>query len=156
MEIEKKFLIKEEAINLEDYPYVTIEQGYISTKPVIRIRKKDQQYILTYKSSGFMIREEFEEDITKEQYDHLKKKLDYNLIEKRRYLVPLHGGLTAEVDVFGSHLNGLIMAEVEFSSEELANGFDPPSWFDQEVTLDPTFHNSYLCQLDHVHFLDNH
>lgn len=42
MEIEKKFLIDQSMIQLETYPFVTIEQGYICTDPVIRIRKKRQ------------------------------------------------------------------------------------------------------------------
>lgn len=154
MEIEKKFLIDQSMIQLEAYPFVTIEQGYICTDPVIRIRKKDKRYFITYKSSGLMVRQEFEETISEEQYKDLMKKIDFNLIRKRRYLVPISNDLTAEVDVFDHHLEGLVMAEVEFSSEEMANTFTPPLWFSQEVTFNPTFHNSHLCQESSTKFLN--
>ena len=29
-----------------------IEQGYLSTEPVVRIRRSDDEYYLTYKSKG--------------------------------------------------------------------------------------------------------
>ncbi len=154
MEIEKKFLINQSMIQLEEYPFETIAQGYICTDPVIRIRKKDEYYFITYKSSGMMVRQEFEEMISEEQYKGLKKKIDFNLIKKRRYLVPISKKLTAEVDVFEHHLEGLIMAEVEFSTEEKANAFTPPPWFNQEVTFNPTFHNSHLCQENNIQFLN--
>lgn len=153
MEIEKKFLIHKGKIQLKEYPFVTIEQGYICTDPVIRIRKKDDDYFITYKSSGLMVRQEFEEMISQEQYNNLKKKVDYHLIKKRRYLVPISHGLTAEVDVFDYHLEGLVMAEVEFSTEEMANAFKPPHWFRRDVTFNPLFHNSHLCQESNLHFL---
>ena len=57
MEIERKFLIKEMPSNLEDYPHRTLEQGYLCTGPVVRVRKDGERYELTYKSKGFMARE---------------------------------------------------------------------------------------------------
>lgn len=155
MEIEKKYLIKLSFKQISIYPCINIEQGYISTKPVIRIRKANDRYYLTYKSSGLMTREEHEEEISLNQYEHLKSKIDFNLITKKRYLVNLDNLLTVEIDVFTGKLNGLILAEVEFDSQESANNFRPPAWFTKEVTFNPRFQNCNLCKEYNTDFLKN-
>ena len=142
MEIERKFLIKE-LPDLSKYEYVDIEQGYLSTNPVVRIRKKNDKYVLTYKGSGLMSREELEAALTKESYEHLLEKIDGHAITKRRYLIPLEP-YTIELDVFYGHMEGLIMAEVEFPSVEEANNFNPPNWFGVDVTEDRRYHNSNM------------
>lgn len=50
MEIERKYLVKQLPENLGKYPHFVIEQGYLCTEPTIRIRRKNNDYILTYKS----------------------------------------------------------------------------------------------------------
>ncbi|SDB25409.1 CYTH domain-containing protein [Pseudobutyrivibrio sp. YE44] len=142
MEIERKFLIKE-LPDLSKYEYVDIEQGYLSTNPVVRIRKKNDKYILTYKGSGLMAREEIEASLTKEAYQHLLEKIDGHAITKRRYLIPFEP-YTIELDVFEGHKKGLIMAEVEFPSLEEANAFVAPDWFGDDVTEDRSYHNSNM------------
>ncbi|GMQ62302.1 CYTH domain-containing protein [Vallitalea maricola] len=154
MEIEKKYLINIPFDKITRYPHINIEQGYICTNPVIRIRKTDESYYVTYKSSGLMVRQEFEDEISKEQYNTLKSKIDHNIISKKRYYIPLDKSLTVELDIFNDKLEGLIMAEVEFDSEESANNFTPPSWFVKEVTFDSRFHNSNLCKEENIRFLD--
>lgn len=149
MEIERKFLLKTLPDNLEDYPCRHIEQGYLSTDPVIRIRRQDEAYYLTYKSHGLMVREEYNLPLTKDAYEHLLPKIDGILIVKKRYLIPLapaYPDLTAELDIFDGELSSLILAEVEFSSEEDANKFIPPEWFDEDVTYSMDYHNSVLSQ----------
>ena len=89
MEIERKFLIRQLPEHLEQYPYLQIEQGYLSTNPVVRIRKQDDSYFLTYKSGGLMTREEYNLPLTAESYAHLRKKTDGLLITKKRYCIPL-------------------------------------------------------------------
>lgn len=144
MEIERKFLIKALPANLEDYPHHSIEQAYLSTEPVVRIRKSDDNYILTYKSKGFLSREEYNMPLTKESYFHLKEKADGNVISKKRYLIPYDSRLTIELDVFDEPFRKLVLAEVEFETEEEANHFIPPDWFDEDVTYSKEYHNSYL------------
>lgn len=56
MEIERKFLIKDLPKDLTSYPCSQIEQAYLNENPVLRIRRKDDDYILTYKSKGMMAR----------------------------------------------------------------------------------------------------
>lgn len=149
MEIEKKFLIqslKDVPGDISDYKYHDLEQGYLSTEPVVRVRKEDDTYYLTYKGSGMLVREEYNLPLTEESYEHLVKKADGIVIKKRRYLIPLDGGLTCELDVFHGKYEGLLLAEVEFSSEEEANAFVPPAWFDTEVTYDSRYHNSNMSK----------
>ena len=116
MEIERKFLIKRENLpeNLEQYPSKVIEQGYLCTEPVVRIRKSNDNYYLTYKSKGLLAREEYNLPLTKEAYEHLKPKADGIVISKVRYVIPEKDGLSIELDVFKAPYEGLLLAEVEF------------------------------------------
>ena len=70
------------------------------------------------------------------------------MIEKRRYSIPLPDGLTAELHVHEGHLAGFNYAEVEFSTEAEANGFEPPAWFGREVTEDARFSYGTLARED--------
>lgn len=146
MEIERKYLIRQIPENLEDYPCRKIEQGYLCTDPVVRIRRDNEKYELTYKSKGLMVREEYNLPLTREAYLHLHSKIDGRLIQKRRYMIPLPGGLTVELDLFDGDLSPLILAEVEFPDEAAAVSFAPPDWFGEDVTFSPKYHNSNLSR----------
>ena len=147
MEIERKFLLGTIPDNLYTYPCRKIEQGYLCTAPVVRIRKQDDEYYLTYKGKGKMVREEYNLPLTADAYAHLREKIDGILIRKTRYLVPLQNGLTAEVDVFEQPRPGFHLAEVEVDSIEEANAFTPPDWFGEDVTRDSQYHNSNMSGL---------
>ncbi|MCD7717298.1 MAG: CYTH domain-containing protein [Lachnospiraceae bacterium] len=144
MEIERKFLIKSLPSDLETFPCHQIEQAYLCTDPVIRIRRQDTNYILTYKGSGMMVREEYNLPLTAEAYAHLLPKADGNILTKKRYVIPLSGDLKAELDFFEGKFSGLQMAEVEFPDESAANSFILPDWFGEEVTWNPAYHNSNM------------
>jgi CYTH domain-containing protein len=144
MEIERKFLVKKLPANLKDYTSKTIEQGYLSTEPVVRVRKSNEKYTLTYKSKGFLSREEYNLPLTEASYYHLKEKVDGNIISKKRYLIPLGSNLTIELDVFNAPFDTLVVAEVEFATEEQAKSFIPPDWFGEDVTYSHEYQNSYL------------
>ena len=146
MEIERKFLIGN-IPDLSEYKYHEIEQAYLNTNPVVRIRKEDDTYYLTYKGKGFMAREEYNLPLNKESYEHLLKKADGNIISKRRYLIP-YDKYTIELDIFTGVFQGLVIAEVEFDSVDEANSFIGPDWFIEDVTSDKKYHNSYLSKLD--------
>ncbi len=146
MEIERKFLIKKLPEHLKDYPSQILEQAYLCTDPVVRVRQSDDSYTLTYKSRGLMSREEYNLPLTAESYKHLKAKADGNIIRKQRYRIPWDGNLTIELDVFAAPFEDLILAEVEFASEEEALAFLPPDWFGEEVTWSSEYHNSTLSQ----------
>lgn len=146
MEIERKFLLKELPEHLEQYPLRQLEQGYLCTGPVVRIRKDNDTYELTYKAKGMMVREEYNLPLTKEAYEHLREKIDGRLITKKRYMIPF-GSYTIELDVFEGDLAPLTLAEVEFPTEEEANRFVAPDWFAEDVTFSKLYHNSFLSKL---------
>ena len=56
MEIERKYLIHKLPDHLEAYPHRTLEQAYLCTEPVVRVRRDADDYILTYKSKGLMMK----------------------------------------------------------------------------------------------------
>lgn len=146
MEIERKYLVDTLPEELAKYPSHLIEQSYLCTKPVVRIRRQDNSYYLTYKSAGLLSREEYNLPLDEESYQHLLKKADGNIISKRRYKIPLSNGLTAELDEFSGIFKGLLLVEVEFESIEDANSFTPPAWFGKDVTMEGTYQNSYLSK----------
>lgn len=155
MEIERKFTIKQLPENLHSYECKVIEQGYLNTKPVVRIRKSNDDYYLTYKSkqgvqattSDVIINHEVELPLDQVSYEHLKTKIDGQLIAKRRYLIPLESGRTVELDVFEGHLKGLCFAEIEFPNKEEAESFELLPWFDADVSKDRRYGNGYLSKL---------
>ena len=146
MEIERKYLVKTLPQDLGQYPCRQIEQGYLCTDPVVRIRRSDDSYTLTYKGRGLMVREEYNLPLNAEAFAHLREKIDGILIQKRRFLIPLAEKYTIELDIFDGELSPLILAEVEFPSEEEANSFVPPEWFGEDVTFSTAYHNSTLSQ----------
>lgn len=151
MEIEKKFLVDELPADLSQYEVWDIEQCYLCTDPTIRIRKKNDSYILTYKShvpmsdTRLCVSEETELPLTKEAFEHLKAKCDGICITKTRYRIP-YEKWTIELDVFHGDYEGFYLAEVEFASIQESENFQPPAWFDREVSGDYHYSNSYLSQ----------
>ena len=160
MEIERKFTIKHLPENLAQYPCHIIEQAYLNTDPVVRIRRQDDEYYLTYKGRGLMVREEYNLPLNRDSYFHLREKADGNVITKKRYVIPISHptfmsddtgfidqiSLFVELDIFEAPFAPLIIAEVEFPDEAAANAFLPLDWFDQDVTNDPSYHNSTLSR----------
>ena len=147
MEIERKFLIKKLPDNLTSYKARKIEQSYLCTDTVVRVRRDNDDYYLTYKSKGMIVREEYNLPLTKEAYGHLLAKADGNIITKTRYEIPEKDNLTIELDVFEGKFDGLLLAEVEFASEEEALGYIPPEWFGEDVSNSTKYHNSTLSRL---------
>lgn len=160
MEIERKFLIKELPENLSSYQFLTLEQAYLCTDPVVRIRRQDQEYYLTYKGKGLMAREEYNLPLNEHAYQHLLEKADGSVISKKRYLIPITEpsfvegftipdqslNLKIELDIFDPPFAPLIIAEVEFPDKKTANAFLPPAWLAEDVTDDPAYHNSNLSR----------
>ena len=146
IEIERKFLIKGDF-----YPFAvkkdTIVQGYLcATKErTVRVRIKNECAFITIKGAsekkGFS-RMEFEYEIPYPDAVEILK-LCQSIIEKDRYYVP-EGKHTFEVDVFHGNNEGLIIAELELSSED--EQFNRPDWIGEEVTGDVRYYNSFLAE----------
>ena len=146
MEIERKFLVAQLPDNLDNYNCRSIEQGYLSTKPVVRVRRDNDDYYLTYKGSGMIAREEYNLPLTKDSYEHLIKKADGNIITKKRYEIPDGNGYTIELDIFEGAFNGTVIAEVEFNTIEEADNYIMPEFFTEDVTNNPEYHNSNMSK----------
>lgn len=157
MEIERKFTIRSLPEHLTEYPCKELEQGYLCTQPVVRVRKSlkngEAKYLLCYKSKLGMEKKEAgtaqvcrEEELplTKESYEILRSKADGRVITKTRYLIP-YRAYTIELDIFSGELAGLVFAEVEFPDEAAAAEFEPPEWFERDVTFDDRFKNNTLA-----------
>lgn len=157
MEIERKYLVRELPANLDSYPHVEIEQGYLCTSPTLRIRKAGDAYILTVKekvitdSSALHNREE-EFSLSADKYELLKAKCDGRMVSKTRYRIDLrrsegdgmYSNLVAELDIFHGHNEGLRLVEVEFPDTATADSFVKPDWFGVDVSKDKRYRNSAL------------
>jgi adenylate cyclase len=148
-EIEVKYLVKQPLRSLDGYRYESIRQGYIvalQNENTVRIRLKGDRYYLTIKGVGMMSRREVELELAREQFEELWPLTEGRRIEKTRYYIdwPPH---LIELDLFEGNLKGLVMAEVEFDTEEDVEQFVPPDWFDREVTWDSRYQNSNLAKL---------
>ncbi len=145
-EIERKFLVKYLPENLEQYKSLKIEQAYVSTKPTIRIRKQDDEFILTVKGKGKIKKIEHELNISEKEYNNLFEKIEGRVVKKTRYLIPIENGYTAELDVYHDYLDGLYTVEVEFDDMESCESFVKPDWFSTDVSEDKEYKNTSLSK----------
>jgi hypothetical protein len=146
IEIERKFLVKEIPDNLNNFEKTDMTQGYLNNAPVVRIRRENDDYVLTYKGSGLLSHSEYNLPLNEESFNHLLKKCDGIIISKTRYKIPIKNDLVAELDIFKGELESLTFVEVEFKSIDEAKSFIPPSWFGEDVTSDKRYHNSYISR----------
>ncbi len=145
VEIERKFLVPDPP-DLAETVADEIEQGYlaIGEDGEVRVRRKGEKLVLTAKRGTGLSRLEAEIELDRERFDELWPLTEGRRLHKRRHVVP-HGELRIEVDVYDGKLQGLVVAEIEFSSEEEARGFDPPAWLGEEVTGDRRYLNETLA-----------
>lgn len=155
MEIERKFLICRDRIpfDISVFPSKELKQGYILHSPALRIRKSNEEYILTYKDRGGLSREEINITLPEEAGEKLFTKCDGHIIDKTRYLIPAEAkdaatgrDLVIELDIFHGDFDSLCYAEVEFDSENSANSYTPPEWFGKDLTGIRGFSNSDLSK----------
>jgi CYTH domain-containing protein len=145
MEVERKFRLREPP-ELSGSDSDPIEQGYLAVgaEGEVRLRRKGDRTLLTAKRGAGLSRGEAEVEISPEQFDRLWPLTEGRRLRKRRHVLP-HDGLEIEVDVYEGDLEGLIVAEVEFDSEERARAFEPPAWLGDDVTGDERFLNENLA-----------
>ena len=145
VEVERKFLMSEPP-DLEGPAADEIEQGYlaIGADGEVRLRRKGDKLMLTAKRGSGLSRQEAEVELDRESFDELWPLTEGRRLHKRRSVLP-HGDLKIEVDVYDGDLKGLVVAEIEFPSEEEAKAFDPPGWLGEEVTGDHRYLNETLA-----------
>jgi adenylate cyclase len=146
MEVERKFLVGE-LPDLDGTESDEIEQGYLATGSdgEVRVRRKGDRLVLTAKRGSGLSRDEAEVELDQSSFDELWRLTEGRRLKKRRHILS-HGDLKVEVDVYGGDLQGLMVAEIEFPSEEDAKSFDPPDWLGEEVTGDHRYLNETLAK----------
>lgn len=147
-EIERKFLVKSDAFKAESASKTRITQGYLSSIPerTVRVRIKGEKGFLTIKGIGNesgASRYEWENEIPVDEVNQLLKICESGVIDKTRFNVK-SGKHTFEVDEFYGDNEGLVVAEVELSSED--ENFEKPSWVGEEVTGQVKYYNSMLMK----------
>lgn len=148
MEIERKWLTNGWPQGLEEQRRILMRQGYITTRPTVRIRSEASgdvtEYVLCFKGAAGpdgLAREEIETNIDLELFAKLEAFVGRPLIEKeqRRYALP--GGLTLEVNQVDRGQPGeFFYAEVEFPTKEAALAWQPGElgeYLSDEVTGKP-------------------
>ena len=167
-EIERKYAIKYLPNNIKITKIKDIEQAFIykDNNTHIRIRKitnrKEQtiNYIYTIKTKGDIQykdnsnigqKYEIENYISKEEYEDLMQKRISNIINKTRINVPIENGLIVEIDIYYDYLEGFLTAEIEFSSEEIAENFNKPDWLGKELGY-KELSNGKLSQMNKEQF----
>ena len=148
IEIERKFLVTSEAFKKEAFAQNRIAQGYLSSVPerTVRVRIKGDKGFLTIKGASNetgLSRFEWEKEIPVDEATALLKLCQKGIIDKTRFEVKM-GNHIFEVDEFYGENEGLIIAEVELSSE--TETFEKPVWLGKEVTNDIRYYNSYLSK----------
>ena len=147
-EIERKFLVKNDAFKKESFNQTKIVQGFLSTVPerTVRIRIKGDKGFITVKGIGNKSgtsRFEWEKEISIQDATDLLKISEPGVIDKTRFNVK-SGEHTFEVDEFYGENEGLTVAEVELSAED--ENFNKPSWLGEEVTGQVKYYNSMLIK----------
>ena len=146
-EIERKFLVLDDSFKHEAFSKSHIQQGYICSERgrTVRVRIRDERAYLTIKGpseNGGLSRYEFEYEIPLEDARQMMRLCEPGIIDKTRWLVK-SGKHTFEVDEFFGDNEGLVVAEVELSSED--ETFEKLHFIGKEVTGDRRYYNSCLC-----------
>ena len=151
-EIERKFLVKDSSFKEQAFSSSQIAQGYIcsSRGRTVRVRIRDEKGYLTIKGpagENGLSRYEWEKEIPFDEAQELMKLCEPGMIDKTRYLVQ-SGSHVFEVDEFYGENEGLIVAEVELSSEN--ESFEKPDFIGEEVTGIAKYYNSFLMKFPYT------
>jgi adenylate cyclase len=146
VEIERKFLVRGERWKVAGKGML-LRQGYLCSDPerVVRVRIEGEHATLTIKGKNRgATRSEWEYPIPREDAQHLLDALcERPLIEKVRHRIA-HAGMLWEIDEFLGENAGLVVAEIELTSEDQA--FARPNWLGEEVTHDARYFNANLLR----------
>lgn len=140
VEIERKFLVRKEALPRELPEGDELEQGYLSVDPTVRVRlvtghDGTRHAELTIKGKGLLSRAEFNYPIPHEEAEALLAMCARGLRKVRRKL--------GRFDLDHFRDRELWLAEIELRDE--GESFERPPWLGEEVTGDPQYSNSRLA-----------
>ncbi|UCE76983.1 MAG: CYTH domain-containing protein [Gammaproteobacteria bacterium] len=151
IEIERKFLVRDDSWRTQADSGVFYSQGYLSTDPqrCVRVRIAGERAWLNIKSAVSSLRRlEYEYEIPlSDARELLHSACPEPPVEKTRYHVEYHGHVW-EVDVFEGANAGLVVAELELADEHEA--FPRPAWLGDEVSDDPRYYNMNLAQVPYT------
>lgn len=146
-EIERKFLLSELPPKLDMSRSQLIQQGYIALtgdSREVRVRRKGQTCYLTVKVGRGLSRQETEIEISELQFTALWPTTENAQLEKLRHYRDYRGHLI-EIDQYRGMLSPLLVAEVEFETEQASRDFVPPDWFGEEITNQLRYSNFNLA-----------
>lgn len=147
IEIERKFLIRDDSWRSQAKHSVRYRQAYLNheTSCSVRVRISGEAAWLNIKGATIGAeRLEFEYEIPlQDAHDMLDKLSKTPVLEKVRYFVEA-GPHTFEIDVFEGDNAGLVVAEIEL--DEVGEHFERPDWLGLEVTEDPRYYNTQLAR----------
>ena len=147
LEIERKFLLKDDSWRAHILRSEPMRQGYLISDDFnsVRVRITGQQAHLNIKSATIgLTRTEFEYTIPLADAETILNTLCRGpLVEKTRHWV-IHGTHEWEIDEFAGANSGLIVAELELDTSNEV--FERPSWASTEVTDDKRYYNAYLAR----------
>lgn len=146
-ETERKFLVRGKFRHLSVRKREII-QTYLSIDPdkIIRLRIEGRKAFLTIKGrprGNSITRDEWEVKIPVTYAAEMMQLCLPGKIEKTRYIIP-SGDHYYEVDEFHGKNEGLVIAEIELTSE--SEQFEKPGWLGEEVTGNPEYYNSNLIK----------
>lgn len=145
VEIERKFLVKDDSFKKLAFTSSDIKQGYLNRIPerVVRVRIKGEKGYITIKGkTEGASRLEFEYEVPLKDAEEMLRLCEPPVLSKTRYEVMGDDGLKWEIDEFHGAREGLIVAEVELNSADQPVVL--PSFISEEVTGDPRYFNSNL------------
>jgi len=148
IEIERKFLVKNQDFKNLSYKEEVFKQGYLNSDKTrnVRIRVTNDKAFLTIKgasNASGTTRFEWEKEINRQEAEQLLLLCEPTIIEKKRYYIK-NDDLIFEVDEFYADNQGLILAEIELNNEH--QKFKKPDWLGKEVTGNKEYYNSYLSK----------
>ena len=146
LEIEQKYLVRNDSYRGMSTSVREIRQGYLSRVPerTVRVRTVDDKGFITVKGlTRGLVRPEYEYEIPVTDARELLTLCAPPVIEKRRYIVD-YAGKKWEVDEFMGHLYPLVVAEIELNSED--EQYEIPPFIGKNVTGDPRYYNSNLSK----------
>ena len=148
IEIERKFLVNSNRYREQASSKSVIIQGYLNSDPLrtVRVRLRDQIGFLTVKGKSCdsgLSRFEWEKEISLVEAKALLQLCEKSVVSKIRFEVSI-GEHLFEVDEFSGPNEGLVIAEIELSSEN--EEFSKPDWLGREVTGEKKYYNSNLSK----------
>lgn len=146
IEIERKFLVRDDRWRAEARSVTEMRQGYLANTDAcsVRLRIAGERAWLSVKAmQPGPARAEFEYELPVADASAMLATLAGGArVSKRRHEVPV-GAHCFEVDEFLGENQGLVVAEIELDAPD--EDFPRPDWLGAEVTMDARYYNFRLA-----------